>query len=157
VKYAAGFEAPPASRLVGDVVELGRSERGEGREEGPPKRIIVQAPDGSRRELRPEESGLALRDRGFYTIEQPGGQRPPLATQVAANVPPGESDPARVVPEQLAAAVAPVQASAASIGGNVESPGERERGQRLWWYILAAVVLLLAAETAVAHRARGTR
>jgi hypothetical protein len=155
VKYAAGFEAPAPSRVVGDVVELARGERGEGREEGPPRRVIVQAPDGTRRELRAEESGLVLRDRGFYTIER-GGQRA-SAMQVAANVPTSESDPARVVPEQLAAAVAPVQAAGVSGADNVETPVERERGQRVWWYLLAVVILLLAAESAVAHRAQGTR
>jgi hypothetical protein len=100
-----------------------------------------------------------LRDRGFYSIEGVSGTplSPRLSPLVAVNTPASESDPARVVPEQLAAAVAPAGTASASLAGSAESPGDQERGQRLWWFILAAVILLLAAETLVAQRARGTR
>ncbi len=155
IRYLARFTPPPAARMVGDVVELdGEWERGRvgALESGT---VIVEHPDGTREALPAGGSRLRLGERGFFGVHGNGTRS--AALLLAANVPPSESDPARIVPEQLVAAVAPDSSAVAPARAGMEGPAERERDQRLWWYLLGAVLLLLAAESAVAHRARGIR
>ena len=144
VRHAARFEAPRGDRIVGDIAELPAPRAGE---------TIVEAPDGSRALLPEGAAGVALRQSGIYAVRAGENAAPAL---IAANVPASESDPSRVVPEQVLAAVTPLAGSASPASAGIESSSDRERGQRLWWYALAGVVLLLAAESAVAHRARRT-
>jgi hypothetical protein len=46
-------------------------------------------------------------------------------------------------------------ATAAASLAELTSDGERERRQGVWWFLLAAVALVLAAETLVGSRIRG--
>lgn len=143
VKYLAGFTPPPAMRLAGDLVELPSDEG----------TTIVESPSGARQALRDGPLRFRLVERGFYQV-RPSGQAEG-GVLLAANVPPSESDPARVNPAQMAAAVAPDSAAAPVVAG--PAGDERDRGRQLWWYALAAVLLLFAAESAVAHAMRGQR
>lgn len=147
VRHLAGFAPPRESRLAGDVVELDASPGGS---------LVVERPDGGRDALPAgEPARLLLRDHGFYAVRGVGGNATPLL--LAANVPPAEADPARVIPEQLATALAPDAALPVQSAAGAGSALDRSQGQRLWWFALAAALLLFTAESAVAHRMRGNR
>jgi hypothetical protein len=66
---------------------------------------------------------------------------------------PAESDLTRIDPQELVAAVigraTPVNAARETAAEL--TPEDAEKRQGLWWYLLAAGLLLLAAETVVAN------
>jgi hypothetical protein len=69
------------------------------------------------------------------------------------NLDPAESDLARMDPQELVAAVV---GRATPLDARPEtaeelSPQDAEKRQGLWWYLLAAGLLLLAAETVVGN------
>jgi hypothetical protein len=147
VRQLARFTPPPESRSVGEVVELDPT---------PSATIVVEEPGGKHQALRAgTPARLVLAERGFYSVrraDQRGGE-----SVLATNVPPAEFDPARVVPEQVARALAADSAAPRVARAGIADWSDRERGQRVWWYILAAVLVLFAVESGVAHRMRGQR
>jgi hypothetical protein len=61
-------------------------------------------------------------------------------------------------PQELVAAVTGNGASGSTSGQDVLPDEAQELAQRIWWYLLFAGILLLIAETALAHRySRQTR
>jgi len=147
VRQLARFTPPPESRRVGAVVEL---------DPAPSATIVVEEPGGRHQALRAgTPARLVLADRGFYAVRRADGREGEPV--LAANVPPSEADPARVVPEQVALALVSDSTGPRVAQAGLTDPSDRERGQRIWWYILAAVLVLFAVESAVAHRMRGQR
>jgi hypothetical protein len=145
VRYLARFTPPPAWHAVGDVVEVDGSSTAT---------LVVEQPDGSREAYRERAPArLALRERGFYAVRRAGERG--TVRLVAANVPAAELDPGRLAPEQLTAAVAPEASRPPVHDGGAVGKSDPGRDQRLWWYLLAAVVALFAAETAVTQRLKG--
>ncbi len=66
-----------------------------------------------------------------------------------------ESDLTAIDPQEVVAGVTGLAGGAAAPGSNATVTNEeRERTQRVWWYVLFAGLLLLAGETLLAN---GTR
>lgn len=140
VKYLSRWVSEPPAWSVGDVAMLGRL-AGTGA-------LVAESPGGLRTATA-DTARLTLTEAGVWTVGRAGsgGQ----ALLLAANPPASEADPAHLDPATLGTG-----ATSASAGtGPVAVPAtERESRQRLWWYVLAATLLLVAAETFVAHRSR---
>jgi hypothetical protein len=86
---------------------------------------------------------------GFVTATIDGNE-----TRYAVNFLPEESNLARVAPATLYDAVinpdtSPIQSREVQTAQMIE---ELERPQRMWWYILVAVMLLILAEAVIANR-----
>jgi hypothetical protein len=114
----------------------------------------VVSPSGQRTALDPEGGDVVpLEEQGFYELR---GQSPaggPAAT-VAANVDLSESDLTAMDPKELAVAVGGGAASTAAGAGTPEmTDATREATQRIWWYLLFAGAIVLAAETILSNRA----
>jgi aerotolerance regulator-like protein/VWA domain-containing protein len=149
VKYLARYEQPTAWRTVGQVVDLsallkGRADR------------VVMTPAGERVTVPASEAGLVeLNEQGVYEVRGASGATV-RAERIAVNLDPAESDLATLDPEELVAAVTgragAAQAQAAGVEPAQLSPQDAERQQGLWWYLLVAGMLLLAAETVIANR-----
>jgi len=147
VRQLARFIPPPESRQVGATVEL---------DAAPSATIVVEEPGGRHLALRAgTPARLVLTERGFYDVRRADDRAGEAL--LAANVPPSESDPARVVPEQVVMALSADSTVPPVSRAGLAVPEDRERGQRIWWYILLSVLVLFAAESAVAHRMRGQR
>jgi len=145
VRYLARYEQPASWRTVGQVIDLStllksRADR------------VVVTPADERIRIPASEAGLLeLNEQGSYEIRTGAGPstRP---DRIAVNLDPAESDLTPMDPQELVAAVTgraaltPNQAVPAEI--TVE---EAERRQALWWYLLVAGVLLLAAEMTVSN------
>jgi hypothetical protein len=100
-------------------------------------------------------STVALRESGVYSLYEGRVQGEPIGL-LAVNAPLGESDLTPIDARELLLGVRP---SAASADGSVDVPTrtEVEGRQRLWRFLLAAVAVLLLAETFMASRGwRGT-
>jgi hypothetical protein len=141
-RYLAGWTPAPPAYIVAEVASLPRLATGA---------MVVERPDGSRETLA--DTGMlrvALTDRGFHLVR---GVSERGGVPLAANVPPSESEPGRADPAALAAGAAPATLRGAAPAAQVTA-AERERRQRLWWYVLAALVAVLAMESLVAYRAR---
>src|SRR4030095_8318876 len=96
-------------------------------------------------------AALELTEQGFYVIR--GSGRDPGPTIVAAsNVNLAESNMDRMDPKELVAAVTGTGPSGATSGQDVLPDEAQELAQRVWWYLLFAGILLLIAETVLAHR-----
>ncbi|HEU4995332.1 MAG TPA: VWA domain-containing protein [Gemmatimonadaceae bacterium] len=115
---------------------------------------VIESPSGQRaRANATERASFELSERGFYEVRGAstaiGAGRP-----VAVNVDLAESDLSHFDPGELVAALtARPRAGAAS--ARVELPGtaqDLERRQSIWWYLLVAVALVLAAEALFANR-----
>ncbi len=145
-KYLAQYEQPTAWQTVGQVVDLSallktRAER------------VVITPSNDRVTVHANEPGLIeLNEQGLYEIRSANNQsgRP---DRIAVNLDPAESDLAPLDPAELVAAVTghASQTSESSSGPAQVSAEEAERRQSIWWYLLFAGLLLLAAESAVAN------
>jgi hypothetical protein len=96
-------------------------------------------------------AALELTEQGFYDIRGGGRDAGPVIV-AASNVSLAESNLERMDPQELVAAVSGND-PAGSTGGQDVLPDEaQELSQRVWWYLLFAGILLLIAETALAHR-----
>ena len=149
VRYLARYEPPTQWVTVGQVVDLssvlkGRADR------------TVVTPNAERIAVPATEPGmLELSEQGVYEIRTGTSNR---ADRIAVNIDPAESDLTSLDPTELVAAVtghatmATPQASAPT----ELTPAEAERHQGLWWYLLVAGMLLLAAEMIVANRVSRT-
>jgi aerotolerance regulator-like protein/VWA domain-containing protein len=143
-KYLSGHAEVPPWRRVSEVAALGPND-------GRSLSATVVTPSGTRRRLGAGERLLELEEAGFYEVRL-GESGAPRTMTLAANVGAAESDLARLDPEELAGAVRqPGETSAAGSLGPVE-PHDLEARQSIWWYLLGAALLLLAAETALSNR-----
>ena len=111
----------------------------------------VVSPSGQRITLDPEGGDvIELEEHGFYELH--GQSAETLAGTVATNVDLSESDLSPMDPKEVVAAVGGGAAGSAD-GEKVEmTDATREATQRIWWYLLFAGALLLAAETLVSNR-----
>jgi hypothetical protein len=147
-KHLASWRQPEPWLTVGDVLDPARILGAH----SPADVRTVVSPGGARLPLDPEGGDvISLEEQGFYELRSaPSG--PPAAT-VAANVDLSESDLTAMDPKEIVAA---------ATGGGAAGPGgaaaaemtdaTREATQRVWWYLLFAGTLLLAAETVLSNR-----
>ena len=99
----------------------------------------------------PSRNTITLTEPGFYEVRREGDKTGEGAF-VAVNVSAEESDLTPFDPAELTAAVTPGEASAAAAAVQPLTPEDYERRQFVWWYLLAAGVILLAIEAVVAGR-----
>ncbi len=105
----------------------------------------------------PSGSDIRLVDNAVFTATTPGFFTATIdgnETRYAVNFLPEESNLARVAPATLYDAVinpdtSPIQSREVQTAQMIE---ELERPQRMWWYILVAVMLLILAEAVIANR-----
>ena len=116
---------------------------------------VLATPSGKRTRLGDSTRAVALVERGFHELTTPtsaeGSGRP-----IAVNVDPAESDLAHVDPAEVIAAATARSGAASAAVADGATPEDRERGQRVWWYLLVGAVVVLAAETVLGNRLSGT-
>ena len=176
-KHLAGYAPVKQSWRVGEVVNLARknnvggaadSSAGESVSSAPAtaktaseatSRImepeaVTRAPSGGTIRFAPgvSERYVELAEHGFYEIRSVGS--PVQAERViAVNLDPAESDMTRIDPAVLVRAIAPRVSASSSATDTVSLTAEaRERQQSIWWYLLVAALLALAAETVLSNR-----
>ena len=150
-KYLADFSEPPASLTVGQVIPAPRRPAGRGAAATRGATIAV-APSGTRVPVETEDGALELTEQGFYDVRTQGAGAD-AATMLASNVDLTESDLSPLDPRELAAAVAGRAPGELGGLGNARPSDEAQaKAQRLWWYLLVAGGLLLAAETLLSNR-----
>jgi hypothetical protein len=150
-RHLAAYREPEPWLTVGEVLDPARVIGGHQSQD---IRTVV-TPGGNRITLDPEGGDVvALEEQGFYELRGQAPSGPPAAT-VAANVDLAESDLTAMDPKEIVAAVTGGAASAAQAGGAAEmTDATREATQRVWWYLLFAGTILLAAETILANRVK---
>ena len=84
---------------------------------------------------------------GIVTVGVAGA---PGSRRVVINVDPGESEPARISPEEFGSAIARLKDAGITETRAAESG--RESSQHVWQYLLATMMVLLAVEGVVAGR-----
>jgi len=115
-------------------------------------RPTVLAPSGKTVEFsEAARNTFTLEEPGFYEVRT-GGEKAGEGAAVAVNVSAEESDLTPFDPAELTAAVTPGAGSAATAAAQPLTPEDYERRQSVWWYLLAAGVVLLAIEALVAGR-----
>jgi aerotolerance regulator-like protein/VWA domain-containing protein len=149
VRYLAQYEQPAAWFTVGQVLDLTQRSRSRA------DRIIV-TPSGERISQSSMGEGneglLELTEQGIYEIRSAAATAS-KPESIAVNLDAAESDLSPMDPRELVAAVTG-HASPLSVQPEQTQEMTREeveRRQSLWWYLLLAGVLLLAAETAIAN------
>ena len=164
-RHLSGFREQPAWLTIGQVLDVDAAEIAAGATSGSAARAAagrtILTPSGQRRDLTsaapapgtttPPAAALELTEQGFYEIRVVG--KDAAAPVVAAsNVSLAESNLDRMDPQELVAAVTG-NGTTGSAGGQDVLPDEaQELAQRVWWYLLFAGILLLIAETVLAHR-----
>ena len=149
VRYLARYEPPAAWLTVGQVVDLSATLKGRA------DRVVV-TPSSERLTIPASEPGLLeLAEAGVYEIRSTTGGASGRADRIAVNIDPTESDLAAIDPGELVAAV--TGRAAPTGGGPTEAPSEilpqdAERQQGLWWYLLLAGMLILAAELVISNQ-----
>ncbi|MDH4350217.1 MAG: VWA domain-containing protein [Gemmatimonadota bacterium] len=150
VRYLSGHKEPPASHAIGQMLEpedLGVDTA--------TVELVLEAPDGSRFPIGEDRRSPApLSQAGFYTLRPLAGG---IGVPFAVNLDPAESDLAQLDRPAFLAAVAgsedgpPVTTASLSL-----SAEERERRQRLWWYVgLVALAILVTESLLAGVRPRG--
>ena len=134
VRYLAVRSEKPTLFRVGDVLPV-------------PEGWTLTDPAGR---ARPAGDAVAAAP-GPYVARDAAGTE---TLRFAVNLDPAEADPAAIRPEELTAAVSvPEDAAAAQGLRDVTDGRDRPKDDRgLWWYVVAAVVLLSVAELFVANR-----
>ena len=133
---------------VGDVLPASAEATARQAPDGP----VVLRPSGERIPLADRSGGVVeLREQGFYEVR--AGDRDPAPLTVASNVELKESDMTPVDPQEVAGGATGKAGGAAAAGANATyTNAERERAQRVWWYLLFAGLMLLAAETVLSNK-----
>jgi len=165
-RHLSGFKEQPAWLTIGQVLDIDAAEIAAGATSGSAARAAagrtILTPSGQRRDLpaplaatpggtAPATAALELTEQGFYEIR--GAGREPGPTIVAAsNVSLAESNLDRIDPKELVAAVSGNGTTGSTSGQDVLPDEAQELAQRVWWYLLFAGILLLIAETVLAHR-----
>jgi hypothetical protein len=166
MKHLGQYAEAKAWRTVGEIVDAAELTLGQGlgaggwglgagsdsTTAGTLQRPTALAPSGKTVEFTdPAGSTFELSEPGFYEVRR-SGEKAGEGTYVAVNVAPQESDLTPFDPAELLAAVSPGAGNAAPGAGQPLTPEDYERRQSVWWYLLAAGVVLLAAEAVVAGR-----
>jgi hypothetical protein len=150
----ASYTQRPPFMTVGEVTSAAPAP-GPG---GTPARMqgaapVVLTPAGKR--LSPEGTAAAveLTEQGFYEIR--AGEKDAEPLTLAANVDLAESDLTSIDPQDVVAGATGLAGGAAAAGSNgTVTNEERERTQRVWWYLLFAGLVLLTGETILANGIR---
>jgi hypothetical protein len=146
IKYLARYEQPLSWYTVGQVVDLSNLLKNRA------ERVVVK-PSGERVNVAATEPGLVeLNEQGIYEIRTGAGNTRP--DRIAVNLDPSESDLTPLDPQELVAAVTgrAVQTTGTGTAEPVQlTPEEAEKRQGLWWYLIVAGLMLLAAEMAVSN------
>ena len=140
----ASYTERPSAMTVGDVLPTSASTA--------QADIVVLSPAGDRIAMPDRSSGVVeLREQGFYEVR--AGDKDPAPLTVASNVDLKESDMTPVDPQEVTAGATGKAGGAAAPGANATYTNEeRERTQRLWWYLLLVGMLLLAGETVLSNK-----
>lgn len=142
VRYAAG-SGPVVARTVGQPVDLGAYVAAS-------RDAIIATPAGERIRMRAGTARtLRLDEAGLYQIREAGDGG--TMRVIAANVDARESDPARISPAEIAAGITTTP-RAVALAATPFTSLERESMQGVWWYLLLAAFVLLAAETVLSNR-----
>jgi hypothetical protein len=118
--------------------------------------VVVESPSGQRTRISPDSQprSVELRERGFYEVRS-GSTAIGAGRPVAVNVDLAESDLSHFDPAELVASVTARSERGANDPASAVFEGtaqELERRQAVWWYLLFAAVLVLAAETVFSNR-----
>ena len=148
-RYLAHYEQPTSWFTVGQVLDLTARAKARG------DRIVV-TPSGDRiaqSSVGEGNEGLVeLNEQGVYEIRSTAAAaaRPEA---IAVNLDPTESDLSAIDPRELVAAVTghATPVAAQPLQRQDMTREEVERRQGLWWYLLLAGVVLLAAETMISN------
>jgi hypothetical protein len=149
VRYLAHYEPATSWVTVGQVLDLNARAKDRAGH-------IVVTPAGERVTMSAtgqNQGLLELSQQGVYEVRTAAATtgRPEA---IAVNIDPVESDLAPLDPRELVAAVTghatPAAAQAPAVTQEMTRE-DAERRQGLWWYLLLAGLLLLAAETAIAN------
>jgi hypothetical protein len=158
-KYAGRYGDARSAFQAGDVLDLSRHGEltarfvADGGGDASTAALVLESPSGHRTPLTPAgpEHLATLTEQGFYELRgvgtAAGSGRP-----IAVNVDPKESDLSRFDPKELIAAVTATPGGGIQQQGEASTPGELERGQALWWYLLVLALLLMVAETILSNR-----
>jgi hypothetical protein len=156
-RHLSGFKEQPAWLTIGQVLDIDAAEIAAGATSGAQARAeagrTVITPGGQRRDLSTTTATAALElgEQGFYEFRGSGRDAGPVIV-AASNVSLTESDLTRMDPKELVLAVTGGDAAGSASGQDVLPDETQELSQRVWWYLLFAGILLLIAESAVAHR-----
>ena len=156
VKHLAGYVMPTDWHTAAQVLDVSSLYAAAGhRLEPEADDPVAVSPAGERLPIRAGEASVLfeLSEPGFYEIHTPGAATD-IAVAVAVNTDRSESDLAMLDPDELAGAVTDRAGGAApgNLVARERSPEEQEGRQALWRYLLAAVLLLLAADTVLSNR-----
>jgi Aerotolerance regulator N-terminal/von Willebrand factor type A domain len=164
-RHLSGFKEQPAWLTIGQVLDVDAAEIAAGATSGSAARAAagrtILTPSGQRRDLQPPAAAtpgaappvaaLELTEQGFYEIRGSGREAGPTIV-AASNVSLAESNLDRMDAKELVAAVTGNGPSGSTSGQDVLPDEAQELAQRVWWYLLFAGILLLIAETVLAHR-----
>jgi hypothetical protein len=144
IRHLTGHREPPITYRVGHALELSDLDI------PPDVDLIFEAPDGGRTALdeRRRRSPLSLRQPGFYTLRRLDGSGPGIP--IAVSVDPSESDLTSLDQEGFLAAAAGPPGERTGRTATHLGAADRERRQRLWWYLALGAVVALASESVVA-------
>ena len=171
-RHLSGFREQPAWLTIGQVLDIDAAEIAAGATSGSAARAAagraILTPSGQRRDLPvpvaapgatapPAARARARPSRVFMKFAASGRDAGPVIV-AASNVSLAESNLDRMDPKELVAAVTGNGTSGSTSGQDVLPDEAQELAQRVWWYLLFAGILLLIAETVLAHRySRATR
>ncbi|HUF25491.1 MAG TPA: BatA domain-containing protein [Gemmatimonadaceae bacterium] len=154
-KHASGFAEARPWVTVGQVVDIAPEAEGAGAAaRAATTELVVDAPLGESRRLAPGESRLVeLTEQGFYEVRRIGARPGTERRVIAVNLDLAESDLSALDPQEMTASLArPDAGTMAQSSLLTLTPVERERRQSLWWFLLAAALIALGAETILANR-----
>ncbi|MDA1080711.1 MAG: BatA and WFA domain-containing protein [Gemmatimonadetes bacterium] len=117
--------------------------------------LTLVAPSGKRTRFSDSLSAAPLLERGFYELRG-AATAEGAGRSIAVNVDLAESDLAHLEPAELVtAALASSGTLPGQATGATATSIEKERAQRVWWYLLIGAFLALAAETILSNRLSG--
>ncbi len=147
-RYLAGERTSPPWYRVGQALDLRALVASIGVEDAGTEgasTAIVESPAGNQREIS-LDAVMSLDEAGFYQVMVPGREGTRLP--VAVNVDPAESDLTKLDAEAfVAASTAEATGTVGGQGAKSLSRAQRERRQGIWWFLLLAALLVLAAES----------
>lgn len=147
VRHLAAYQEPRPWLNVGQVLDASTAAMSK----TDAAQRVVLTPSGKRVPLQDEGADvMQLDEQGFYELRARDNKD---VVVVAANVDSAESDLTPMDPKEIAiAALGGDGPSRAGASGVPLTPEAQERNQRLWWYLLAAGVVLLGVDTLLSNR-----